>query len=253
MSLFQPSGQIKLTNVSIVRLKKGGKRFEIACYKNKAVEWRSGVELDLDNVLQIQSVFMNVSKGQVASLDDLEKCFKTREMDKIILEILKKGELQVSTLERNSQISSMHKDIIQIITEKTVHPGTKRPYPATMIEKAVAEVHYSVNTAKSAKQQAMEIIRLLQERNTIPISRAQMKVHIQMPAKEAKRLKEKMMASIAKVEFENYRQNDFEMECLIDPGQFRVLTELIQNDSKSQARIDVLSLSETVDGDERIE
>lgn len=27
--------QIKLTNVSVVRLRKGGKRFEIACYKNK--------------------------------------------------------------------------------------------------------------------------------------------------------------------------------------------------------------------------
>lgn len=35
MPVFQPSNQIKLTNVSIVRLKKAGKRFEIACYKNK--------------------------------------------------------------------------------------------------------------------------------------------------------------------------------------------------------------------------
>lgn len=27
--------QVKLTNVAIVRLKKGGKRFELACYPNK--------------------------------------------------------------------------------------------------------------------------------------------------------------------------------------------------------------------------
>jgi len=33
----------RLTNVSIVRYRKGGKRFEIACYKNKVMEWRNGV------------------------------------------------------------------------------------------------------------------------------------------------------------------------------------------------------------------
>jgi ribosome maturation protein SDO1 len=87
MSIFQPSNQIKLTNVSIVRLRKGGKRFEIACYKNKVMEWRSGVETDLDNVLQIANVFINVSKGQVASKEDLEKSFKTDDQKTIILEV----------------------------------------------------------------------------------------------------------------------------------------------------------------------
>ncbi|CAG8599760.1 25103_t:CDS:2, partial [Racocetra persica] len=76
MPINQPSNQIKLTNVSIVRLKKGGKRFEIACYKNKVMEWRNGVETDLDEVLQIKNVFSNVSKGQVAAQSDLQKAFK---------------------------------------------------------------------------------------------------------------------------------------------------------------------------------
>lgn len=35
-SLKQAVGQKKLTNVAYVRLKRCGKRFEIACYKNKA-------------------------------------------------------------------------------------------------------------------------------------------------------------------------------------------------------------------------
>ena len=62
----------RLTNVSVIRLKRGGKRFEvrarvctrhltlqIACYKNKVREWRSGVETDLDEVLQVENVFIN--------------------------------------------------------------------------------------------------------------------------------------------------------------------------------------------------
>jgi ribosome maturation protein SDO1 len=91
MSLFQPSNQIRLTNVSIVRLKKGGKRFEIACYKNKVMEWRSGVETDLDEVLQIDSIFTNVSKGQVAAKDDLEKAFKTDDQKSMVLEVFTRG------------------------------------------------------------------------------------------------------------------------------------------------------------------
>jgi len=39
--IFTPTNQIRLTNVAVVRMKKGGKRFEIACYRNKVVSWRN--------------------------------------------------------------------------------------------------------------------------------------------------------------------------------------------------------------------
>ena len=42
-AIFTPTNQVKLTNVAVVRLKKAGKRFEIACYKNKVMSWRSKV------------------------------------------------------------------------------------------------------------------------------------------------------------------------------------------------------------------
>jgi ribosome maturation protein SDO1 len=58
-----------------------------ACYKNKVLEWRSGVETDIDEVLQIHSVFLNVSKGQVAKTDDLQKCFKTDNLEDILKEV----------------------------------------------------------------------------------------------------------------------------------------------------------------------
>lgn len=37
------AGQKRLTNIAVVRLKKNGERFEIACYKNKVGDWRSGM------------------------------------------------------------------------------------------------------------------------------------------------------------------------------------------------------------------
>lgn len=44
-------------------------------------------EQDLENVLQTPSVFLNVSKGSLASKEDLEKSFKTTEERSIILEV----------------------------------------------------------------------------------------------------------------------------------------------------------------------
>ena len=35
-----PTNQKILTNVAVVKMKKCGKRFELACYKNKVVSWR---------------------------------------------------------------------------------------------------------------------------------------------------------------------------------------------------------------------
>jgi ribosome maturation protein SDO1 len=41
--ISQPVGQVRLTNVVTVRLKKGGKRFEVAAYPNKVLSWRDKV------------------------------------------------------------------------------------------------------------------------------------------------------------------------------------------------------------------
>jgi ribosome maturation protein SDO1 len=97
-------------------LKKGGKKFEIACYKNKAINWRSKQEHDINEVLQIDKIFTNVSKGEVAKAKDLQKAFGD-DFDhlEIVKEILNKGELQVSELERDDQFDNLKKEIANII------------------------------------------------------------------------------------------------------------------------------------------
>ncbi|MCJ1352134.1 MAG: hypothetical protein MMC33_002118 [Icmadophila ericetorum] len=141
VGIIQPSNQIRLTNVSLVRLKKAKKRFEIACYKNKVLEYRSGVETDLDNVLQIPSVFLNVSKGETASAADLAKAFGAKTpVNDIILEILNKGELQVGEKERHAQLERVHNEVIDIVASKLVDPKSKRVYTTGMIEKALDQL-----------------------------------------------------------------------------------------------------------------
>ena len=56
--ITQPVLNIKHTNVAYVRLSKGGKRFEIACYRNKVLNWRNKVETDLEEVLQMKVLIL---------------------------------------------------------------------------------------------------------------------------------------------------------------------------------------------------
>jgi len=200
-------------------LQTGKKRFEIACYKNKVLEYRSGIETDLDNVLQIHSVFLNVSKGQTAPAADLAKAFGDKtELDDMILEILKKGELQVGEKERHAQLERVHNEVIDIVAGKLVDPKSKRVYTTGMIDKALDQLSSQgahkqeenkesgsatptngedgeqakskakdmptwtgVVTTKSAKSQALDAMRALIAWQPIPVSRARMRLRVSCP------------------------------------------------------------------------
>lgn len=246
--IFTPTNQIRLTNVAIVRLKKGGKRFEIACYRNKVLSWRNKVEKDIDEVLQTHTVFINVSKGQVAKKEDLVKIFGKDDQTEICKEILEKGELQVSDKERQSQIDSLFKDIATTVSDKCVNPETKRPYPVSIIEKTMKDVHFSVNVNKSAKQQALEVIQLI--KTSIPIERAQMRVRILLHGKEARKVKEKVIKLTASIEVDNWESGTANLVCLIDPGNYRILDELIRSETKGSGQLELLNLKEMVEGEQ---
>ncbi|XP_023720335.1 ribosome maturation protein SBDS isoform X2 [Cryptotermes secundus] len=200
--IFTPTNQIRLTNVAVVRMRKGGKRFEIACYRNKVVSWRNKIETDIDEVLQTHTVFTNVSKGQVAKKEDLLKAFGKDDQTEVCKEILAKGELQVSDKERQSQLESLFKDIATTVSDKCVNPETKRPYPVSMIEKAMKDAHFSVKPNRNAKQQALDVIPLL--KSTMPLERAQMRIRAVLSGKDARKLRDKVAKLATSVESEDW-------------------------------------------------
>jgi ribosome maturation protein SDO1 len=195
----------------------GKKRFELACYKNKLLEYRSGAEKDLDNVLQIHTVFLSVSKAQTAPSAELAKAFGPDvPMDDIIQEILRKGEVQVGERERKEILERIEKEVVDIVSGRLVDPTTKRVYTPGMIEKAlnqltIASGHHEkgdvptstgttevpaaaeneehprkplwkgVSTNKSAKSQALEAMKALIAWQPIPVMRARMRLRVTCP------------------------------------------------------------------------
>lgn len=249
--LMQAVNQVRLTNVAVVRLKRYGKRFEIACYKNKVVNWRNGVETDIDEVLQIDSVFVNVSKGILAKSADLKKAFGTTEQVECCKCILKDGDLQVSDKERDLHLDNLYKDIATIVSAKSVNTETNRPYTVEAIVKAMKElIHYAVKANKPAKQQALEVIKLLKQK--MPLDRAKMlvKVTFQTQTKvetEARfaMLKAKLESMKAAIDTEVRTETRIEVLCLIVPHCFRDMNQFVKQELQGSLEVKDISVQNT--------
>ncbi|KAI0628518.1 Shwachman-Bodian-diamond syndrome protein [Trametes polyzona] len=219
MQINRPSNQIKCAhNVSVARLKKGGKRFEIACYKNKVHEWRSGVETDIEDVLRIGNVFVNVSKDELAKSQDLQKAFGTMDTNTIVKEIFKKGELQVGDKEREHDLSSVRRGIATLVAEKCAG--------------------FRVRPGKNAKSQVSECIKVLQTNSKLPIQRARMRVRVSLPAADVEKLTSKILEGADSVEKDEQGPDDWEAILLIDRSQIR-------KECKGRGRLETLTFAAT--------
>lgn len=240
------AGQKRLTNVAVVRYKKGGVRFEIACYKNKVLNWRNGVETDLDEVVQTTSVFSNVSKGVFASQEDLQRVFGTTDQVEIVKIILQKGELQVSDKERELEYATLFKDVVSIVVDKCVNPETQRPYPAGIVERTLKDLHFALDPKKTAKQQAMEAIPLIQK--VFPIERAKMRLKLALPKAYHEPFHELVNAENARLERETEADEGTAFTVLIDPGSFRKFDTFVHKQSNGKGKLEVLSLAVVQEG-----
>ena len=176
--IAQPVGQQPHNNVAVVRYKSKGKKFEIACYKNMVLSYRSGNEMNLSNVLQIDRIFTNVSHGKFASQQEIASAFGPIESDEVIKTILLKGELQVAELERSAEHEKIWNSIAEFTSENCVNPVTKRKYSIPIIDKAMHAVGFSVRHDWSWKRQALLLIKKLVKEQPMPITRAQIKVKV---------------------------------------------------------------------------
>lgn len=240
--LALPTGIKKLTNIAVVRLKKAGVRFEIACYKNTVVAWRDKFERDIDNVLQTTQVYNNVSKGIFAKEEDLLKAFGTTDEAKICALILEAGELQVSEKERKQNFENIFRDAVTVLVDKCVNPETNRPYPPGMIERALKEIHFSVDPMKSAKQQALAALPKLQ--TVFPIKRAEMRFKLTVAPEHVPATLAMLADQRATVE----TRTTTEIVCTAEPSAYRTCDKHVREATGGTGRLEVVTMAVTEGG-----
>ena len=68
------------------------------------------------------------------------------------MEILNKGEFQVSDLEREAQLENIRKEVAHIIVSMTVNKKDLSNFPLSIIMKAMSECKIKLNENKPAKK-----------------------------------------------------------------------------------------------------
>ncbi|KAL3791141.1 hypothetical protein HJC23_000561 [Cyclotella cryptica] len=254
----QPVNQVRLTNVAVVRLSRGGNRFEVACYRNKIVNYRQGTETDLSEVLQTTTVFTNVSKGQFAKSSLLQECFGTADEEEVCRFILEKGEVQISDQERAVQLESTLREVASMVSEKCINPSNRRPYTMAQVRDAMKSAGFMVHPTRNVKQQFLDCVRLLQDRKVLNIERAKMLLAVVLlPSEGNDNFAERrriavsllMEAGVADANIKHpVEESDPRVVFEADPSLYRQI-EIITKDSTIRARLEIIQQCVTDEGD----
>jgi len=165
---------------TIARLTKNNEHFEILVKPDKALDYRTGKNARITQVLAAEIIFADANKGTKVSDEQMNKAFETTDPLKIADEILKRGTLQLTTEQRRKMIEDKRRQIVDFISRQAVDPKTNLPHPPLRIENAMEQIRYQIDAHKPVEEQAREIVKLL--RPILPLKIEQISVSVRIPA-----------------------------------------------------------------------
>jgi len=165
------------------RISKSGEKFEVLVKPDPALEYKMGKPLPVSQLLVIDEIYSDAGKGTRASAEKLQKAFGTEDPLAIAEDIMKHGELQLTTDQRRQLVEDKRKQIIAFVARNCIDPRTGTPHPPIRIEQAMNQIKYSIDPFKSADEQAKEVIEEL--RALLPIKMEQMRVAVKILAEYA--------------------------------------------------------------------
>ena len=93
---------VSLDNAVIARLKHEEHEFQVWVDPNLALAFRHGKQVSFRDLLAYEAVYKDAKKGDVAPENLLKKVFGTTDANEITAEILKKGEVQLTTEQKRA-------------------------------------------------------------------------------------------------------------------------------------------------------
>ncbi len=171
----------------VASLIKAGKHFEILVDCDKALEFKAGKNVTLDEVVVTKDIYFNLKKGDQVKVSkkDLQAAFATDDESKIIAMILKKGEVQLTSKHREQEREAKRKQLLDIIHVNAVDSKTGYPHPRARIERALEESKFRLNDAKGVDEQVESAVAALRE--LLPIKFEKKHVAIKIPSAYAGR------------------------------------------------------------------
>lgn len=123
----------QLTNVSVITLKRGDKKFEVAVYPNKLYEYKHDPSVLLSTIIHSEIIYKNISKGDICPESDLlilqdlvfNKENSHTKLNKIALihYILSNGHEQKAIETSSYELETIEKQILEMVQGKVMYNG----------------------------------------------------------------------------------------------------------------------------------
>lgn len=204
---------VKLEDAVVARLSAVGTTFEVLVDPDLAMAIRTGESSDVRSALAADKVFKDSKKGDAASEEMTRKAFGTLDPVKVAEEIIKKGEVQITTEQKRKMRELRMRQIVALISKRAINPQTHMPHPPARIEAAIEEAKIQVEEFKSAEEQAPKIVKALLP--ILPLKFETRRIAIKIPATHVGRT-QRMVREFGTVKQEEWK-ND---------GSWMVLVEI---------------------------
>lgn len=168
------------SKITTIKLIVGNDRFEVLVKPDPALEYKLGKRTDLSSVLISEEIYSDANKGSRASVEKLNKYFKTKDTNEIIKQILLKGDLNLTTDQRRKMVDDKRRQVIQFINKNFVDPKTKLPHPIPRIENALEDVRVTIDPFKKPEDQIKSIVDSL--RKILPLKSEMLLLTILIPS-----------------------------------------------------------------------
>jgi len=163
-----------------VRLTIDGEHYEILVYPDPALGYKTGKQVEPSQVIAIDEVFSDSNKGLRSSAEKLKKHFGTDDHAKAALEVLKRGELQLTQDQRKRLTEDKRRQVVNMIAKNYVDPKTRLPHPPVRIEQAMLDARVAIDPFKDVGEQTKDVLEKI--RLIIPLKSEKVQLVIRTPA-----------------------------------------------------------------------
>jgi len=159
---------------------KFGKKFEILVDPEKAVEFKSGKNIAIEEILAVEDVFEDAKKGLRACREDLKKVFGNENIVEIAKIIIKHGSIQITAEQRRKMLEERKKLIATIISKQGINPQTNTPHTVERILNAMELAKVQIDIYKPVEEQIDSVLNAIQK--IIPIRFEKTELEIKIPS-----------------------------------------------------------------------
>ena len=168
---------VKVEDSIVARFESHGHKFEILVDPNATERIKSG-DFDINVDLASDTVFKDARKGDKVGDESLIEVFGTTDIKEIASEIVKKGQIQLTTEQRKEMLQKRTKQIIEMISRESINPQTNAPHPPLRIAQAMEDAKVHIDPFKSAEDQLNGVLKLLKP--IIPIRMEEAKLAVKL-------------------------------------------------------------------------